>query len=537
VSSTVNPAAANRVSHDGTTPGAAAADRRTGDGSAMFAWCLTAPVVLYYLAIFILHWVPADVTDSAGTTHKVRMRLTANFIAPWWTLWACDLFMFCPAHYWLTLYSVTRAVDWKRHGNARGTVEAVAAAVQGLTRAEAVHFSVTFFPINLSMTIAFFRLKYYWPATVFLLINIFMFTGQRLFELLGRPRAAIVRFRGPATEEFAWSAMKQSLGAAVLMLLWCLRFLSYWLGEPYILPVAHAPLAPDPLMPTLPKLLDRPYPHVVDAGYHIDEWLGYQCSGTLAGDPAEPWVINVSGCDCEMFLSRCPTSTTNATLPSQWTALRFRRYWGTFLFPPVLMGEALMFYQAMVGEGMFSGLKELQYDRTEMLAAVTLGLVLTTGFIPGMMAFSDSSDVHLDWYIMLSSFAAMAPLCLVGCVLVWKDSLAELARSRANRQARWKLLGQYAAFMSHYKTEAAADARHIKDKLVDKLSAPVFLDSDDLMDLRNLCHQVSMSDVLVLFQTRDLLTRPWCVQRSQVPCNILRAAYLVVANVRVLTLC
>jgi hypothetical protein len=65
--------------------------------------------------------------------------------------------------------------------------------------------------------------------------------------------------------------------------------------------------------------------------------------------------------------------------------------------------------------------------------------------------------------------------------------------------------------MSHYKNEAAADARQVKDKLVEKLGAPVFLDSDDLMDLRNLCHQVAMSDVLVLFQTRNLLTRPWCL--------------------------
>jgi hypothetical protein len=32
----------------------------------------------------------------------------------------------------------------------------------------------------------------------------------------------------------------------------------------------------------------------------------------------------------------------------------------------------------------------------------------------------------------------------------------------------------------HFKREAAADARQIHDKLVDKLGAPVFLDSDDV---------------------------------------------------------
>ena len=33
----------------------------------------------------------------------------------------------------------------------------------------------------------------------------------------------------------------------------------------------------------------------------------------------------------------------------------------------------------------------------------------------------------------------------------------------------------------------------------------------DLMDLRKLQEQVIASDVLVLFQTRSLLTRPWCL--------------------------
>ena len=106
---------------------------------------------------------------------------------------------------------------------------------------------------------------------------------------------------------------------------------------------------------------------------------------------------------------------------------------------------------------------------------------------------------------------AMGPQLVINALLIYKESLAELARSRSTHGTRWELGGQYAAFMSHYKNEAAADARQIKDKLVDLLGAPVFLDSDDLVDLRNLCHQVAMSDVLVLFQTRDLLTRPWCL--------------------------
>ena len=49
--------------------------------------------------------------------------------------------------------------------------------------------------------------------------------------------------------------------------------------------------------------------------------------------------------------------------------------------------------------------------------------------------------------------------------------------------------------------EAAQEARYIKD----------FLDSDDLADLRQLCDIVMECDVLILFLTRDLMTRPWCI--------------------------
>ena len=65
--------------------------------------------------------------------------------------------------------------------------------------------------------------------------------------------------------------------------------------------------------------------------------------------------------------------------------------------------------------------------------------------------------------------------------------------------------------MSHYKYEAAEAARYITDKLEGRLGVPVFLDSDDLSDLRKLCEQVVQSDVLILLLTKDVLTRPWCL--------------------------
>ena len=43
------------------------------------------------------------------------------------------------------------------------------------------------------------------------------------------------------------------------------------------------------------------------------------------------------------------------------------------------------------------------------------------------------------------------------------------------------------------------------------LQADVFLDSSDLTDLRMLYEQVHQSDVLVLLQTKGVLTRPWVI--------------------------
>ena len=41
--------------------------------------------------------------------------------------------------------------------------------------------------------------------------------------------------------------------------------------------------------------------------------------------------------------------------------------------------------------------------------------------------------------------------------------------------------------------------------------APCFLDSDNLQMLTDLLEHVKESDVLVLLQTKGLLTRPWCL--------------------------
>ena len=85
-------------------------------------------------------------------------------------------------------------------------------------------------------------------------------------------------------------------------------------------------------------------------------------------------------------------------------------------------------------------------------------------------------------------------------------------RATVVQREPWPLQRKYAAFLSHYKAEAASDARYLKSMLEASLSAPVFLDSDDLQDLRALVKGgVDASDVVLLLQTSGVLTRPWCL--------------------------
>ena len=54
-------------------------------------------------------------------------------------------------------------------------------------------------------------------------------------------------------------------------------------------------------------------------------------------------------------------------------------------------------------------------------------------------------------------------------------------------------------------------ARNLKELIEKALNRKAFLDSDDLGDLADLCDHVRESDTLVLLQTKNVLTRPWCV--------------------------
>jgi hypothetical protein len=83
----------------------------------------------------------------------------------------------------------------------------------------------------------------------------------------------------------------------------------------------------------------------------------------------------------------------------------------------------------------------------------------------------------------------------------------------------WSVRRSHAVFLSHFKREAATEARLLKEELIRTLrvkkSDQIFLDSDDLDDLRDLLPEVVDTDALVLMYTRGVLSRPWCLLELQ----------------------
>ena len=61
------------------------------------------------------------------------------------------------------------------------------------------------------------------------------------------------------------------------------------------------------------------------------------------------------------------------------------------------------------------------------------------------------------------------------------------------------------------------EARFLKTELERMLGAEIFLDSDDLKDLRKLGEHVVDSDVLILLQSSEVLLRPWCAPPRATP--------------------
>jgi hypothetical protein len=94
---------------------------------------------------------------------------------------------------------------------------------------------------------------------------------------------------------------------------------------------------------------------------------------------------------------------------------------------------------------------------------------------------------------------------------------AELGAPTSQEQMIGSLLDKpYFCLLSHYKAEAGIIARLLKNEMEQELkrrheNRDVFLDVDNLGNLNALKECVKKSRVLVLLQTKEVLTRPWVI--------------------------
>ena len=133
-----------------------------------------------------------------------------------------------------------------------------------------------------------------------------------------------------------------------------------------------------------------------------------------------------------------------------------------------------------------------------------------------ILGFDDDRSI-VDWMLVLTF--GLIPLFLA--VIAYQ---VHCERQRAKLDAQfsactvqvptfdWRPTKRFAAFLSHFKIECAADARFLHDTLAKMLRSPMYLDSSALVDLRELFNDgLLKSDVLVLLASANVLTRPWCM--------------------------
>jgi hypothetical protein len=123
--------------------------------------------------------------------------------------------------------------------------------------------------------------------------------------------------------------------------------------------------------------------------------------------------------------------------------------------------------------------------------------------------------------------SCISVLLFAGLLFGGETLAVELQRRHEDRQrqkwagcttdppsTKWQTVGEksYACFLSHYKVEAASDARLMHDMLAKMLQYPIFLDSAKLTDLRLLItNGVADCDVMLILGTKGYITRPWCL--------------------------
>lgn len=150
-----------------------------------------------------------------------------------------------------------------------------------------------------------------------------------------------------------------------------------------------------------------------------------------------------------------------------------------------------------------------------------MGALTEVADVQRVLSFEQKHDYSIPTLTVSISVLASALGTLAlsfGMLLVqlaiMRHKLKLEAAIRRLPQCSWRLASgmSYACFLSHYKVQAGAEARYLKDSLDQMLGCPVYLDSSNLADLRSLFDEgVRGSEVLVLLLSEGLLTRPWCL--------------------------
>jgi hypothetical protein len=162
-----------------------------------------------------------------------------------------------------------------------------------------------------------------------------------------------------------------------------------------------------------------------------------------------------------------------------------------------------------------------------------IGALTGQPVVSGVMSLEERRDFLMPWanseftLVVGGSVIGAIVLALAILALQLADERARLKREAATRlpTCKWQLkTGQrYVCFLSHFKAEAAAEARYIKDSLDRMTGCQAYLDSSTLADLRELfASGVDVSEVLVLMLSPGLLTRPWCIleiRRARIRAN------------------
>ena len=153
-------------------------------------------------------------------------------------------------------------------------------------------------------------------------------------------------------------------------------------------------------------------------------------------------------------------------------------------------------------------------------------LMLQMGALGDDDALESGRLSSLGLAVSAMRLVAIVGVLVIAFLLFFLELVVKASKERAELRQREKWAGctiepptvkwpaekSYACFLSHYKMEAASDARLLHDMLAKMLRYPVFLDSANLTDLRQLItNGVADSDVMLVLGTKGVFTRPWCL--------------------------